>query len=478
MSDPTSWQAPGSAEGGADPAAPGEQRPTDSAAPGQGGPGYGAPGYGPPQGAPYGPLATPPHPPGYGGYPAPTGYPQPGYPQPGYPQPGYGGYSGYNASGPGPQGWVPPPKPGLIPLRPLGFGTLIGAPFQVLRRNPKPTFGSALLIQIAVMLVTGVTVGAVVAFAFARVGMADAADQGTIAAGGVALIILAALVSVAVSLVGSALLQGVIVTEVARGTLGEKPRMRELWRGIVGRRWALVGWICAATAAAALAIGVIVLLVWLLVALGATAGGVAIAIAGGLALLALWAWLGVKLCLVPSVIVLERAGLATAIARSWTLTGRSYWRILGVLVLVSVICQGAAQVVTMPLSLVYGLILGLLAPTSGGSSDVSGVIASTIGFYAVYLVITLVIGAIVQVVQSATGALIYLDARMRREGLDLHLMRYVEARQYGAPVSANPFQERTQAPYPGYGYGYPAPGYGGAGFPGPGHPGAGYGGPT
>ena len=49
-------------------------------------------------------------------------------------------------------GWTPPPKPGLIPLRPLAFGTLLGAAFQVMRRNPRPTFGIALLLNGLVML--------------------------------------------------------------------------------------------------------------------------------------------------------------------------------------------------------------------------------------------------------------------------------------------------------------------------------------
>ena len=40
-------------------------------------------------------------------------------------------------------GWTPPPKPGLIPLHPLSFGTIIGSSFRVMRRNPGPTFGMA-----------------------------------------------------------------------------------------------------------------------------------------------------------------------------------------------------------------------------------------------------------------------------------------------------------------------------------------------
>jgi hypothetical protein len=66
--------------------------------------------------------------------PSPYAPPSPAPQQPGWAPPGP------------PAGWTPPPKPGLIPLRPLTFGTLLGASFQVLRRNPRPTFGFSLLV--------------------------------------------------------------------------------------------------------------------------------------------------------------------------------------------------------------------------------------------------------------------------------------------------------------------------------------------
>ena len=124
--------------------------------------------------------------------------------------------------------WTPPPKPGLIPLRPLAFGTLLFAPFTVLRRNPKATFGSALLVQAAVALLTFLVVGAVTFWAVGRIESAPIDEQGAVEAGSMVTIVLSALVPIALSVIASALLQGVIVTEVARGTLGEKLRLPKL----------------------------------------------------------------------------------------------------------------------------------------------------------------------------------------------------------------------------------------------------------
>jgi Membrane domain of glycerophosphoryl diester phosphodiesterase. len=324
-------------------------------------------------------------------------------------------------------------------LRPLGFGTLIGAPFQVLRRNPKATFGSAVLVQAIVMLVSIVVVGAVTAFAIARISMADASNVDAVSTGSVAAILLSALIPVAFGLLASAWLQGVIVTEVAHATLGEKLRMRALWRGIVGRRAALIGWTALEATAMVVALAIVAAAVTGLVLLGpgGIIAGVLIGILGTIGLAVLWFWLATKLSLVPSAIVLERASVRNAITRSWALTDRFFWRTLGVQFLVGTICAVAAQIVTLPFSILFPILSALIAPT-GAQSNATMVVVMIV-IYVAQLLVSLVVGGITSVVQSAATALIYLDLRMRKEGLDLTLIRFVEARQAGQPIESNPF---------------------------------------
>ena len=114
------------------------------------------------------PAVVPPgsQPGGYGQAPPGTGYGAPpgtGYGQPGYGQParatrlrparvrparsrlrpagtGYGAPAG---------GWAPPPqapKPGVIPLRPIGVGEILDGSFTSIRRNPKATLGIAAVV--------------------------------------------------------------------------------------------------------------------------------------------------------------------------------------------------------------------------------------------------------------------------------------------------------------------------------------------
>lgn len=323
-----------------------------------------------------------------------------------------------------PPTWTPPPRPGLIPLRPLGFGTLLWAPFQVLRRNPKATFGSALLVQAGVALIAVVMVGLVSYFALERVENSPLEDRDALEAGATLSIILSALVPVALAVVASALLQGVIVNEVARATLGEKMRLSALWRAVLPRLWPLVLWTLMLSAAVIAAIALVAGLVVFFVSLGGAGVGVAVVIGilGTVTLLALGIWLITKTSLVPSAIVLERLGIRAAVRRSWSLTSGYFWRTFGVQFLVATVVNLVSQIVTTPLSLLFGAALSVVDPNAAFDAYLPSVI-----LYVLTILIGLVLGAVAAVVQSAATALIYIDLRMRKEGLDLELARFVES---------------------------------------------------
>jgi hypothetical protein len=346
--------------------------------------------------------------------------------------------SPYAAPGAPPPGWTPPPKPGLIPLRPLTLGTLLAAAFQVLRRNPRPTFGFSLLVTGIIYVVALFVVGFVAFVAFSRTANASAEDADALAAGSVALVALSALVPAALGIVGSAILQGVISLEVARGTLGEKLRLGGLWRAARGRIGALIGWSLLIAVVIILGIAILAGLIAVIIAFGGTAGivvGVLLGLLLGGGVAVLFVWLSTKLCLVPSVLMLERLPLRAAIARSWSLTAGFFWKTFGIQLLVAMIIQIVAGIISTPLSLVLGLGGFLLDP----NGTETGTIVIAIVIYLLTIVVTVVFGAISAVVQSATPALIYIDIRMRKEGLDLELSRFVEARQAGDTSVADPY---------------------------------------
>jgi hypothetical protein len=264
--------------------------------------------------------------------------------------------------------------------------------------------------------------------------------QDAVEAGAIIAIILSALVPLALSVVASALLQGVIVLEVARGTLGEKLRMTALWR-LVGRRvWPLVGWTLLLSAAILLGVLLVAGLVFVCVLLGDgwIALAVLIGVFGGLGLIAAGAWVSTKTAIVPSLIVLERLGIWASVRRSWLLTRGFFWRTLGVLLLIALIVGVVSQVVTTPLSLLFGAATALIDPNASFEAYIPAAV-----LYLLTILLSLVISAVTAVVQSAAVALIYIDLRMRKEGLDLELQRFVEAAPEHRP--ANPYLIPTTA---------------------------------
>lgn len=336
-------------------------------------------------------------------------------------------------------GWTPPPKPGLIPLRPLTLGTILSASFQVLRRNPRPTFGFSLLVTGVIYVVSLGVVGFVTFFALSRVQFANSSDDAdALAAGSVGVIILSALVPAALAVVGSAILQGVISLEVARATLGEKLRLPGLWRAAKGRIGALIGWSGILVAVVVVAISIAAVLIGLIVAFGGVVGliaGVLLGLALGAGAIALAVWLGTKLSLVPSALMLERLPLRAAVSRSWSLTKGYFWRTFGILILVSAIIYVVSSIVSTPLQLVVSFGTTFLDPN--GSNG--GLITGAIVIYVLTIIFGVVFGAIGAVVQAATPALLYIDIRMRKEGLDLELSRFVEARQAGDASVQDPY---------------------------------------
>lgn len=335
-------------------------------------------------------------------------------------------------------GWTPPPKPGLIPLRPLEFGTLLGASFQVLRRNPRPTFGAALLLNaLVVFLSTGISTIIVVS-GIERASRASLADSDTIFAGTVALAVVATLLAVGISIVAQALLQGVISLEVSRATLGEKLTLRQLFEIGRGRWWALIGWTAVLGVVVVAALGVLIGLSLGFFAVGdplAIAGGVVLLIVGVLGIIVVSVWVGTMLAFVPAAIVIERLPLRTAVSRSWRLVRGAFWRILGTLLLVTVMVNIAASVVTTPFQLAATFAAPIVNPAGQIETDLTAFLALNL----VVVAITAVVGAIGAVLTTAATSLLYIDRRMRTEGLDLELQRFVELRATGA-VGADPYR--------------------------------------
>lgn len=361
--------------------------------------------------------------------------------------------------------WTPAPRAGIVPLHPYGFGTILGRSFQALRQNPGVLLGFALCVQaIAYVVVIGV-IGVVAFASFVRLETLTPGsdDWDAVMAGSIAI---TAVVGVVLTLATGALgviVQGIVVSEVAAAVVAEKWTLRMLWRRVRPAAWRLIGYSFLVLLVVSLTLGVVAAA---LVALGFAVLPLAIVlgILVILGLIPLTAWLSTKLVLVPSVMILEGAGILTAIGRSWRLTRRRFWSTFGVIVIVSMTFSVLSQIVAVPLQFLSMGLTTVISPT--GDPDVGAVIGLVVTALVVQ-VLQILVQCVALIVQSTASALIYVDCRMRHEGLDHDLQTYVERRDAGETDLADPYRAhigrtidfvppRVEAYAPA---GYPAPGY-------------------
>ncbi|MHC3000526.1 glycerophosphoryl diester phosphodiesterase membrane domain-containing protein [Microbacterium sp. HJ5] len=345
--------------------------------------------------------------------------------------------------------WTPASRPGIIPLHPLSFGTILGRSFAALRQNPRVLLGFALIVQTLGYLIV---LSAVIAIAWASFSRLDTLRFGTeefeaVMAGSIAITLIAGLVlGLAAGALG-VIVQGIVVTEVAHAALAEKLPLGALWRQVKPIVWRLIGYAVLLTLALVTVIAVVAAV---LIGIGITAGPwvFLFAIPVIVAAVPLTWWLMIKLLLVPAAIILEHATIGQAIARSWRLTRRRFWPALGVIFLISVVFGTVAQVISIPFSFLSTGLTTVIAPT--GDPEPSAIIALIVAGLLTQAV-TLLLQSVAVVVQATATAIIYIDCRMRHEGLDLDLLAYVERRDAGATVLADPYREnigRIIAPRP------------------------------
>ncbi|WP_427117447.1 hypothetical protein [Pseudarthrobacter scleromae] len=378
------------------------------------------------------------------------GAPYPGSPGPQSPSLGYP-FQGHPYGQPR---YVAPPKPGIVPLRPLMFGEIMDGSFQTIRRNAKAMLGASLLAQSLAAILTAVltaatatSMGSIEAWAES----ASPADLTSLGLGFVAAIVLVAVLTIFIASV----LQGAMVVPVARSILNRPTGFKQMWVLARPRVGALMR-----LAALLMVAGLIAILVPAAAAVALIASmermGVLLLIPMFLGFVALFVWIYIKLLVAPAAVVVEELGALDALRRSWDLTRANWWRILGITVVVGITVGVISQVVMIPVSLVAPLMAGFLSPHGGVGQDVS--IAVAVG------IITAVLGALAGALgyafQTSVMALIYMDLRMRKDGLDISLLRMMES---GADPDGIPGRGQAAARPGGYPGGWnsgtgPAPG--------------------
>ncbi|KPM51444.1 hypothetical protein CcI49_33300 [Frankia sp. CcI49] len=340
-------------------------------------------------GAPVPGSWSPPSAGGDGG--TPGGWQAPGQPPGGWGSPGgwdpSGGQQPWPGQAPGqpPPGWGPgpwgrppiAPKPGVIPLRPLSVGEILDGIFSTIRANPGATLGLTLGVSAVVEIVITII-------------MIAGEDSSTGAS-----IVLETLIFMLTTALGI-FLSGVLAVVVSEAALGSRISAGAAIRQAAPRLGGLV----------VLSIAVMLLSVLGLIAL--VVGAIVVA---------------VFLSLASPAYVLEGQTVRGALRRSRDLVRGAWWRVFGIGLLAGLV----GGILMMIVSVITTVILDSsdsLADSTLTDLTVAGHIVNAIG--------TLIGTTIATPIFSGTAVLLYIDQRIRKEGLDVTLAEAARQRSTGS----------------------------------------------
>jgi hypothetical protein len=306
---------------------------------------------------------------------------------------------------------MPPaaPKPGVIPLRPLGVGEILDGAIAYIRANPVATLGLAAIVVTATQLIE-LPIGA---FALSQLaglaaGPGDSLSS-TAMTGAIVGTVASAAVGALLSFVAITVLSGMLIAVLSQAVLGHKMPIGAAWAAARGRIPGLVGltFLIALLLFLVLGVGMVPMFVLAFMEAGAAI------VLGVLFMLASWGvavFLGVSWSLSAPAYVLEGIGVTAAMRRSSHLVRKQWWRVFGISLLGGLIAAIIGGVLSFPFSFAAGFM-----GDPFGAVGFLGLALGSIG--------TILSTTVTAPFSAGISGLLYFDQRIRREGLDIELAR-------------------------------------------------------
>ncbi|MFD4870497.1 glycerophosphoryl diester phosphodiesterase membrane domain-containing protein [Streptomyces sp. NPDC058412] len=416
MNDSPGWATPGSSPSDGDrPGTPADQPDTDGGAqqPDRpaGDPKWSAeqppPGQWSSPGTPETPPTPPPPPqPATGGWGQPQNAP-------------YGAQNGPQYGHPGGSGqWGSPPaaKPGVIPLRPLGLGEILDGAVATMRTHWRSVLPITLVVATVVQVI-GVFVQRFMLKDLILTPSDDVTAEQMFDSLGSTLG--ASAVNQFIQVLGTIVVTAMLTMIFSRAVLGQHSSVSAAWRDARPQLLRLVG-LTLLMALGALLMGAVLVLP------GILADNIGLIVLGFVVWLPLLLWLGIKFSLASPALMLEKSTVLKAFARSSKLVKGAWWRVFGITALTGLIATLLAAMIVMPFQWA-----GLIAFGGGMDALADGSAQTAWGTLILSAIGLIIAQTIVMPFQSGVTVLLYVDQRIRREGLDLELARAAGVENYG-----------------------------------------------
>ena len=305
-------------------------------------------------------------------------------------------------------------KPGAIPLRPLVLSDVFDGAFKIIRYNPRATIGAAVLVSAVAMIVpivAGLATGSTGGLSPdpGSDSLSDSQIVDLLIAGG------GLLMGAQLQAVGLLFVSGMIAHVSSAAAVGRKLTMAEAWAATRGKRWRLLGMSFLLGLGVVVVVGIAVGLVAVAALVFDAPLGEVVLFAVLLALMVvvgyLWFWVRIRALAVPT-LMLEPVGIFGALGRAIRLSRSQFWRLLGLLLLVSIVVGVAGGILRLPFSIAGQLFL--TTSTDTGYGLLIYLVLSAVG--------TVVSSAVLQPFSAAVSALLYIDQRIRKEAYDVELL--------------------------------------------------------
>ncbi|MGY6655930.1 hypothetical protein ACXIZN_27585 [Amycolatopsis sp. TRM77291] len=283
-------------------------------------------------------------------------------------------------------------RPGVIPLRPLNLTDILDGAVTAMRKYWRMVFGAAAITAVftaAINLVGLLLVDTTADLERMRDLGPAATDQelmnqmlgvlgGTLASSSISLV---------ATLLGTTVLTGFLTVLMGKAVLGKPVTFKEALREATPRLLPLLGLTVLYT------IAIMVAAIFCLLP----------------AIIPYTFW-----ALASPAFILERGTVMEAFRRSVKLVSGMFWRVFGILLLATVISSFLASIITIPFSFsaflsIFGDLDQMYVPSTGD------LILQSVG--------TVIAQTIVGPFTALVTVILYIDQRMRREGMDIELAR-------------------------------------------------------
>lgn len=298
---------------------------------------------------------------------------------------------------PPPNGGIPPPPPTMwergrpLALRPMRVGETLDAAIHLYRMHWKTFMAIVAIVSVPFVFLQHLSYTLV----GGSTGLTEAPAQDASAGGIVGVMVSFAALDL---LLVRPFLTAAIVRAVAAAYLGEVPMVAPVYSFAV-RHLASILWVLLL---GFLAIAAVFLAAFGFSALFVTVGATPLVVLVVLGATGFAVVLYVRWLFGPSVLVVEGLRGSGALARSWRLSSKSFWKIAGTMVLGSIL--------TSVIGGIFAIVPSLLSTWLGSAGWLLRAAGSAIAAVVTTPFVTMV------------AVLLYFDQRIRKEGMDLAIM--------------------------------------------------------